>query len=135
MASIEPTVQQIAGFSEAELDGPIVMLNLLRFKESAGDGAQGLTGEEAYRRYGEAVAENLARVGGTLLHLARCSATVIGPESERWDLLALVNYPSRAAFLEMVGDPDFQAKHALRTAALEDSRLICCQPLGGEALS
>lgn len=135
MSHIDPTREQIARLAEAELGGPIVMLNLLRFKDSAGGGAEGLTGEEAYRRYGEAVAENLARVGGTLLHLARCSGTVIGPESERWDLLALVRYPSRAAFLEMVSDPDFQAKHALRTAALEDSRLICCQPLGGEALS
>ncbi len=135
VSHIDPSPEQIAGFSEAELEGPIVMLNLLRFKDSAGEGADGLTGEEAYRRYGEAVAENLARVGGSLLHLARCSATVIGPEFERWDLLALVSYPSRAAFLEMVSDPDFLAKHEYRTAALQDSRLICCQPLADDARS
>lgn len=126
MPSIEPSPQQITRLAEADLEGPIVMLNLLRFKESGADGG---SGEEAYRRYGEAIADNLARVGGSILHLARCTNTVIGPDGEHWDLLALVRYPSRAAFVEMVSDPDFQAKHAYRTAALSDSRLICAQPL------
>jgi hypothetical protein len=52
---------------------------------------------------------------------------VIGPEDERWDLLVVARYPSRAAFLEMIGDPDFIAKHSHRAAALEDSRLICSE--------
>lgn len=126
MPSIEPTTEQVTRLAQADLEGPIVMLNLLRFKEAGEDGEGG---EEAYRRYGEAIAANLARVGGSILHLARCIDTVIGPEAERWDLLALVRYPSRAAFVEMVSDPDFQAKHEYRTAALSDSRLICAQPL------
>lgn len=126
MASIEPTPEQLTRLAEADLEGPVVMLNLLRFREA---GVDGESGEEAYRRYGEAVAENLAKVGASVLHLARCSNTVIGPDDEHWDLMALVRYPSRAAFVEMVSDPDFQAKHAYRTAALSDSRLICAQPL------
>ena len=105
------------------------MLNLLRFKSQA-DGihdGEGITGEDAYRRYGEAVASNLARVGGTLLLIAECKESIIAPADERWDLMVLAQYPSRAAFLEMVGDADFQAKHAHRSAALENSRLICCE--------
>ena len=66
-------------------DKPIVMLNLLRFRDSAGEAGDGLTGEEAYRRYGEAVAANLARAGGAVLHLARCTDTVIGPEPKSVD--------------------------------------------------
>ena len=57
MASIDPTAEQITRFTESEADGAILMLNLLRFKDAAG-GGDGLTGEEAYRRYGEAVGTN-----------------------------------------------------------------------------
>jgi uncharacterized protein (DUF1330 family) len=105
------------------------MLNLLRFKDRADgiDAGEDISGIDAYRRYGEAVRSNLARVGGSLILLAECKESVIGPEDEHWDLLALAQYPSRAAFLEMIGTPDFVAKHSHRAAALEDSRLICCE--------
>jgi len=130
-ATIDPTPDQLGELVAERSDRPIVMLNLLRFKQRA-DGAladEALSGEEAYRRYGEAVASSLARVGGSLELVARCAQTVIGPEAEHWDLVALARYPSRKAFLEMVGDPEFQQKHELRSAALADSRLICCEQL------
>ena len=131
VSRIEPSEDQITCFASGPDEGPIVMLNLLRFKDRA-DGVQeadGISGAEAYGRYGEAIASNLEHVGASLLATLRCTDTVIGPLEERWDLAVLVRYPSRAAFLQMAGDPDFTAKHELRIAALEDSRLICCQQL------
>ena len=134
--TIHPTSDQFERLAGSTSDAPIVMLNLLRFKDVADgvDEADGISGEEAYQRYGAAVASNLAEAGGTVLTMATCSETVIGPADERWDLCLLVRYPSRAAFLRMVSDPDYLAKNEHRTAGVDDSRLICCEQLEGTPL-
>lgn len=126
--TVDPAPEQIAQLAAGDPDeGPIVMLNLLRFRERAAavDGVDGLSGREAYERYAGATAPHLARVGARILNAGECVETIIGPGPE-WDLVALVEYPSRSAFLAMVGDPEYQATAAWRTAALADSRLILC---------
>ena len=126
--TVDPTPEQIAQLAAGDPDeGPIVMLNLLRFRDRAApvDGVDGLSGRQAYERYAAATAPHLARVGGRILNAGECVETVIGPERE-WDLVALVEYPSRGAFLAMIGDPEYQATTAWRTAALSDSRLVLC---------
>ena len=130
-ATIEPTPQQFARLAACEDSGPIVMLNLLRFKERA-DGihaGQGITGAEAYARYGAAVAEHLERVGGRILFALGPEDSVIGPQDGEWDLVIAVEYPSRRAFLEMTSSPDYLEIHGHRAAALADSRLIACKRL------
>jgi len=112
---IDPSGAQIRALAESDIDGPIVMLNLLRFAPD--DGA------ERYARYMEAATPHLERVGGKLWFLGNAVATVIG--TEEWDEVLLVEYPSREAFLEMIADPDYPSD--LRAAALVDSRLICCK--------
>jgi len=104
------------------------MLNLLRFKDRADgiDAADRISGREADERYAEAVGSHLQRAGGSVLHLAECGESVIGPEQETWDMFVLVRYPSRQAFLQMIADPDYQASHGHRAAALQDSRLVFC---------
>jgi uncharacterized protein (DUF1330 family) len=130
-STVDPTADQIRRLANSTDSGPIVMLNLLRFKDRADgiDAADGISGRDAYERYGEAVAPHLAGVAGRVLFLADCGDTVIGPADERWDMLVLVRYPSRQAFLEMIADPEYQAVHAHRAAAMQDSRLVCCDDL------
>lgn len=113
MEYIDPTGAQLRALAESDSDGPIVMLNLLRF---APDG-----GAARYARYMEAATPHLERVGGKLRFLGDAVATVIGGET--WDEVLLVEYPSREAFLAMIADPDYPAD--LRRAALVDSRLVC----------
>ena len=64
--TVEPTAEQITGLRAAANDEPVVMLNLLRFHERAVgvDAADGISGAEAYGRYGAEVARFLARAGG-----------------------------------------------------------------------
>ena len=104
------------------------MVNLLRFKELADgiDAADGITGAEAYGRYGAAVGSHLERVGGRVLLALAAQDSVIGPEPGEWDLVIAVEYPSRAAFTAMVSDPEYLVIHAHRDAAVADSRLIAC---------
>jgi len=127
---LTPTQSQIERLAASDSDEPVVMLNLLRFKQRADGIDEGMSGREAYERYGEQAAPFLAGVGGRLLTGVAASEVVIGEEGE-WDMALLVEYPSRKRFLEMAVDPDYLAVHAHREAALEDSRLIACEPLPG----
>jgi uncharacterized protein (DUF1330 family) len=128
---ITPTPTQLEQLLAADLDGPVIMLNLLRFKDRADGIDEGITGAEAYRRYGEATAPFLQKVGGRLLLAVEAKTVLIGPEALEWDMALMVEYPSREKFLEMASDPDYLAIHEHRAAALSDSRLIACQGVTG----
>ena len=105
-------------------DGPVVMVNLIRFREQATEPCEGMSGAEAYGRYSEEALPHLARVGARVLSAVACQEAVIGRGEREWDMTILVEYPSPAAFLEMVSDPGYLETHRFRAAALEDSRLI-----------
>jgi uncharacterized protein (DUF1330 family) len=129
MPTIEPTAAQLERLGASPQSGPVVMLNLLRFRERADGEEDGATGAEAYARYADAVTSHLERVGARVLLAAAAEDCVIGPEQAEWDLVLAVEYPSRSAFLEMISDPDYLKIHVHRGAALADSRLIACQAL------
>ena len=122
--AIDPNAEQIARLTASADTGPIVMVNLLRFKERADGIDAGVSGAEAYGRYGAAVAPLLEKAGGRVLSTVVCEDSIIGPGEREWDMVILVEYPSREAFLGMVSDPDYQAVVPHRTAGLADSRLI-----------
>jgi uncharacterized protein (DUF1330 family) len=96
------------------------MLNLLRFKPDGG--------RERYEEYGAAVAPLLAKVGGRVAYMGEANPVVIGTES--WDMVLLVEYPTRQAFLDMVGSGEYQAIAHLRTEALERGELHPLDPPG-----
>ena len=115
------TLAEMAG---RDPDEPVVMLNLLRYRDRAaeGHGVDGLSGEEAYKQYGRAFAALGPRFGGEPIWMGRAGATVIGTEA--WDIAILVRYPRRANFTAMLADAEYLAIAPMRAAALDDSRLI-----------
>jgi uncharacterized protein (DUF1330 family) len=113
---IEPTESQIKTFVTSDISGPIVMLNLLRFKPNGG--------RELYAKYGDGVGPILNNIGAEIVFYGNAQAVVIGEEGE-WDLVVLVRYPSKDAFVQMLRLPEYQAIMGLRAEALLDSRLIC----------
>lgn len=130
MGTIEPTAEQLQALAAGEMEAPLVMVNLLRFREQAAypDGfeAEPCSGEQAYARYAEGALRAVGKVGGSPIWGDDVSQLVIGPEDEAWDQVILVRYPSMAKFIEMQRDPEYQAILPHRMAALEDSRLIRC---------
>jgi len=122
--TIEPTGEQIKALVGSSHEGPIAMVNLLRFREQALAPAEGMSGAEAYGIYSQSVVPFLESVGGKVLSAVACTQSVIGPAEPEWHMAIIVEYPSRAAFLAMVGNPDYQEVARHRTAALADSRLI-----------
>lgn len=121
---IAPESEQIRKLSDRGDSGPIMMLNLLRFRDEALDPAEGMTGAEAYGRYSVEVAPILERVGGRVVTAIRCEDGIIGPAEPEWDVAIVVEYPSAAAFLEMIGSADYLEAHRYRAAGLADSRLV-----------
>jgi len=119
---IEPDQQQLgelAALAAAD-QGPVVMLNLNRYRDRA-----------AYERYGEVALPVLARLGGKILWHTQVKQTVIGGEADRFDEVIAVWYPSAAAFMTFATDPEIVAALAHRSAGLERAALICCDS-GGE---
>ena len=123
---IHPTEDQLTQLAARPGDEPVVMLNLLRFRDQAeaGHGVDGLSGKEAYREYGRRFDALHPRFGGTPIWMGKPHAVLIGEEGESWDLAILVRYPARERFVTMLADPDYVAIAPLRAAALEDSRLV-----------
>lgn len=107
---------------------PFALINLLRYKDWAdyapGTVTQKCTGREAYERYTELSIPFIDKVGGVPMWRGHLAANLIGPESERWDEVLIMQYPDRRAFEEMLADPGYQATLFHRTAAVRDSRLF-----------
>jgi uncharacterized protein (DUF1330 family) len=122
---IDPGRDQFEAFKALPRDEPIMMLNLLRFREKAAyDDGREATGAEAYAAYGRDSAPVFHRVGGEILWRGKPQVMLIGPGDKRWDLVFVARYPTAAAFLEMVTDPQYREAVKHRQAAVLDSRLI-----------
>ncbi|MCB0868404.1 MAG: DUF1330 domain-containing protein [Solirubrobacterales bacterium] len=131
---LNPTEAQIASLTDSEDDSPIVMVNLLRFKDQADGIDEGRSGAEAYGIYGQKIASYLEEVGGKVLLAVACEDSIIGPEEAEWDMVILVQYPSRKAFLKMITDPGYLKEHEHRVSGLAETRLILSKlAFGGDA--
>ena len=126
---IDPTKETFGIFRNNDRPGPIQMLNLVRFRDRAEypDG-RALSGAEAYAAYGKESGPVFARLGGTIVWRGNFELMLIGPETENWDECFIAQYPSVAAFVEMVRDPVYREAVKHRQAAVADSRLVRLAP-------
>ncbi len=131
---VDPEQAAFEAFKALDRDRPIEMINLLRFREEAVYPAdhpcasESLSGANAYRRYSAATAPIFERVGGTIVWSGMPELVLIGPREDRWDAAFVARYPSAAAFLEMITDPDYRIAVVHRQAAVATSRLIRVAP-------
>jgi len=119
--AVIPGMDQVRAFFGAPEDGPYVMVNLLKFRDKAAyeDGSEPeLSGREAYARYGEGVSKLVAELGGRMLFSGDVTSLMIGEVEELWDMVALVEYPSLAAFQAMAMSPGMHAIEHHRKAGL-----------------
>jgi uncharacterized protein (DUF1330 family) len=119
--SVRPNEAQLQGFAEPGPEGPIYMVNLLKFKEKAeyADGRETeLTGEQAYAIYGAGVSKLLAEFGGAAMFSANVERLMLGEVEELWDKVAIAMYPSRSAMMDMMRSPKMQEIGVHRAAGL-----------------
>ena len=128
---LEPTQDAGRDFLMLGIEGPVVMLNLLRFRETADYSATPelapaapISGADAFQRYIDHTLPHLQASGGALLFLGRGGPFLIGPEAERWDMAMLVQQRSVETFLAFAEHEAYLGGLGHRTAALEDSRLL-----------
>ena len=117
MAHLEGTKDQMKEFLKLPVEGPIHMLNMLRYKKDGG--------QETYMKYSDNTKPLLEARGGKIVSSWSPRMTVIG--DERWDWIFIVEYPSKDVFFDMITSEEYQSGVHLRTEALEDSRLVCLQ--------
>jgi len=134
--SIDPTADQVRALRDAGVDRPVVMLNLLKFRELAqygeNSGHPDCSGEEAYQRYQHVFT---VAVGGTsraeVLYDGPVEQVFIGmagtPETD-WDKVLVVRYPSAKHFLAMMANEEYRATGLVhRYAGLERTVLLQCK--------
>lgn len=128
---LAPTQQSGREFIRRGMQGEVIMLNLLRFRETADYSAapelapeSPIRGAEAFDRYIRHTLPFLHQSGGDLIFLGAGGSFLIGPAHERWDLVMLVRQSSAEAFLAFAENQECMAGLGHRTAAVEDSRLL-----------
>jgi uncharacterized protein (DUF1330 family) len=129
--AVYPAPEQAAAFFGGVEDGPFIMVNLLKFREKAAyaDGSDPhLSGREAYERYGVAVAKLIADLGGRIHYLGAVTGLMIGEVADLWDTVALVEYPSLAAFRAMATSAEMHAIDHHRSAGLAGQLNIKTKP-------
>ena len=119
---VYPDPEQIAEWGRPGPAGPIVMVNLLKFREHAAypDGRDAhLSGREAYERYGAEFMKGLLEVGGRVLFVGDATFLQVGRVEQLWDEVVLVEYPSRETFFAMATSPRWREISVHREAGLE----------------
>ena len=97
----------IEGLERLDRNAPVVMLNLMRFNARSGDGDG--SGWDAYLRYSAITVPMIRARGGTLLWTGDAKAVALGPQAGNdWDFVALVFYPTVAAFLDMMTSESYE---------------------------
>ena len=122
--ALYPTPEQIQSLLSGPPDGPVVMVNLLRFKPTADAPGETLSGEESYRRYAEKMVAFVESKGCRVIWSGRIDSQVIGDGGEFFHMVGLVEYPSRKVFVEIATDPYVQEISAHRAFGLEGQWLL-----------
>ena len=128
---LEPSHETGRAFVTRGLEGPVTMLNLLRFREVADYSAHPelapdtpISGRAAYARYSAHTLPFLKAAGGEVLYSGAGGAPLIGPLDEPWDLVLIVRHCDVETFRGFANDPGYTAGLGHRAAALSDSRLV-----------
>jgi uncharacterized protein (DUF1330 family) len=114
-----PSPEQVKEF--LAVDGPVLMVNLLRFREKAAypDGSDSnISGQAAYQRYAAEMHKLVHAAGGRFVFSSNVAGLLIGEVEELWDVVAIVEYPSSRALLQIASSPDFADIERHRLAGL-----------------
>ena len=135
---LDPSHENVLALIDRAIVGPVVMLNLLRFKVVADYSehpglapASPISGRAAYDRYMAHTMPFLKASGGEVVLLGAGGNFFVGPDDERWDLALLVRQQSIESFFSFATDGDYLAGIGHRSAAVEDTRLLPLVELPG----
>jgi uncharacterized protein (DUF1330 family) len=131
---INPDEQQLQALLSSSVAGPLQFVNLLSYRPRAEypEGHEltgsGLSGAEAYGRYGAVALDHVVRRGGTLTLYNDVLQVLIG-QTGPWDQIAVMQYPEIDTFVDMIRDPDYQTGLVHRDAGLATTAILVSRPL------
>ncbi len=131
---INPSEDQLRALLVSDADGPLQFVNLLsyraeaRYPEGHELAGAGLSGAEAYGRYGVVALDHVVRRGGVLVLYNDVLQVLIGQTSP-WDQIAIMQYPGTDAFVDMIRDPEYQAGLVHRDAGLAETAILVSRSL------
>jgi len=135
---IDATDQAAIRLFGSGMEGPVCMLNLLRFADVADytgfpelKPSASISGRESYQRYIDHTLPFLRATGGEIEFMGSAGHFFVGPDEEVWDLVMLIRQSSLADFLSFASNEAYLSGVGHRTAALSDSRILPVQPLSG----
>jgi uncharacterized protein (DUF1330 family) len=109
---VDLTPEQLQRLRDSNDERPFVLAQLLKFAPG---------GRDQYIAYSREAQTLLRNSGATVVYAGQCHDPLGTPENEAWDVLLLVRYPSRAAYVEMVSSSAFQEVAARRRKSLRDA--------------
>ncbi len=112
---MQSTVERFSALFGDNPSGPVVMVSLLKFKPD---------GEGEYRRYADPMRVIVEREGGRVIFAGDVIDLLIGEVSELWDMIAIIEYPSIRAFMEIVAMPEVAAISVHRTRGVAGQLLL-----------
>ncbi len=128
---LSPTREAGRAFMMRNIQGPVIMLNLLRFREYADYSTSpelappaAISGEMAYQLYIQHTLPFLQKSGGEILFMGKGGHFLIGPPNEYWDAVLIIRQHSVERFMAFNDDAAYLKGLGHRTAALLDSRLL-----------
>lgn len=122
-SELTPDSERVELLRDQVPHGPVVMLNLLKFREP--------DGRKRMEDYSALTGPLIARQGGELFYMGAVGPVLAGESDEPWDICAMIRFPDIEAFIGMGADPEYQEKApALRAATLERTLWLVTQPLG-----
>ena len=112
---IDPTGSDLKRYLAEDPGGPVVMLNLLRFRPDGG--------RQRYAEYVDHFRDTSRPFGAEVLYVGDGLTALVAEPGQQWDAVLLVRYPNRKSFSNMVRDPAYQQGSHLRTEALAEAVL------------
>ncbi|MCP4907341.1 MAG: DUF1330 domain-containing protein [bacterium] len=108
---LTPTKERVEALRDHVGPGPVIMLNLLKYREP--------DGREKFANYGALSGPILARQSGGVFDIGGAGPTLSG---ETWDNCVMIRFPDIEAFIGLAADPEYLKRApGLREASLERS--------------
>ena len=117
---VHPRPENVQTFVSGR-DEPVVMVNLLKFKQKAeyADGREtDLTGQEAYALYAAEMRKLVEADGGRFLFGGVVESLLLGDVEELWDVVGLVEYASPKSLIRITSSSGFAEIEKHRVAGL-----------------
>lgn len=133
MSLLVPTEEQVAKLQSLPANAPLAALNLFHFRDQAqyspddpeyGTLSANISGQEAFARYGEVAGKCIQDLGGRVVFSTPVDQVMIGPSDPSWDIAAVMYFPTRNAFMQMLANPEFQSASRHRKAALANHTML-----------